>query len=495
MGKKGIVFLVSCAMLFSLYMPAAVKAAEATVMLKLDDANATVGDKAYLLQSPPVLVNNVALVPLRFIGDALGASTVWDGDTQTVTMTSAGSTIVLSIGSEEALVNNQPVILDQPAAIRNETTMVPLRFIAEALGQTVAFNQELQTITLSKHTSASHSAGSPQKLSSPTVDNLIPDPEAGKAFPYATTRLIDVAVDKKGSVYSLQKDPNTGYMVKKVEPEIGRTNIVFHIDAKLNFEYDDIMHNSYFTGSTVLKKTFVYSQFYPTRLYYNRDLDQMYVLDGGLAYSLEPEVKLATHPFTLRAMLPHDVDYFGSSMGKTFFSPMFETVDGETFYWGGDRVIYSSLKGGGTQFVTKTFIESNSELISTVNNKTIYTYEMRTGIISQLTDTALKRVAEVPIEGALNCIGENGNFYVMTADKIYKITLDGSISILVDRKELTFNKGLYKGKGKDYEPIHTADPANLSFYTNTRFTVDEKDNVILIDESSRMIRRINVYQE
>lgn len=494
MGKKGMALLISCMMLPGLFAPPGVAAAsEAPIVLKLNDVNAAVGEKSYLLQSAPVLVNDVTMVPLRFIGDALGASTAWNGDTQTVTLTGSGTTIELSIGEKGALVNNQQVTMEQPAAIMHDTTMVPLRFLAEALGQTVTFHSELQTITLSKPESATTPAVIPSVPAIPTVDNLVPDPEAGKRIPFAT-QLIDVAVDQKGYVYSLQKDPNTGYVVKKVDPETGRFQIVFQIDAKLNFEYDDLLFNSYFMGGPVNKKTFIYAEFHPTRLYYSHSLDRMYILDGGIAYSLEPEVKLETHPFTLRAMLPYDVDYVGVKMGQAFFSSMFETVDGETFYLEGDRAIYSSRRGGGTEFVTKTFIEPNSELTSAVKDNAIYTYEMSTGAISVLKDSSLKRLAAAPVAGALSCIGENGNFYVMTTDNIYKITVDGEVSTLVDTKKLHFNKGLYKGKGKEYGTLEGADPAGLTFYTYTRFTVDQKDNVILIDQTSRMIRRINLTQ-
>lgn len=490
MGKKGMALWISCMMLAGIFAPAGVAAAEAAIVLKLNDVHAAVGEKPYLLQSAPVLVNEVTMVPLRFIGETLGAATAWNGDTQTVTLTIPGKTIELTIGENSALVNNMKVTLDQPAAIMNETTMVPLRFLAEALGQTVTFHQELQTITLSPPAPAATPTGITPAPVIPTVDNLIPDPEAGKRIPYAT-QLIDVAVDQKGYIYSLQKDPNTGYVVKKVDPETGRFQIVFQIDAKLNFEYDDLLFNSYFMGGPVRKKTFIYAEFHPNRLYYSPGLDRMYILDGGIAYSLEPEVKLETHPFTLRAMIPYDVDYVGVKIGQAFFSSMFETVDGETFFLEGDRAIYSIRRGGGTEFVTKTYIEPNSELTSAVKDNAVYTYEMSTGTISVLEDSKLKRLTEAPIVGALSCIGENGNFYVMTSDKIYKIMVDGSVSTLVDTKKLHFNKGLYKGKGKEYGTLEGADTTGLSFYTYTRFTVDQKDNVIVIDQTSRMIRRIN----
>ncbi|MNL84958.1 hypothetical protein D3C87_2131000 [compost metagenome] len=54
---------------------------------------------------------------------------------------------------------------------------------------------------------------------------------------------------------------------------------------------------------------------------------------------------------------------------------------------------------------------------------------------------------------------------------------------------------MYKGKGKAYEPMEFSDPSEIQFGKLTNFTVDQHDNIILIDNTSRMIRRINVYPE
>ncbi|MNP38910.1 hypothetical protein D3C76_1324590 [compost metagenome] len=174
---------------------------------------------------------------------------------------------------------------------------------------------------------------------------------------------------------------------------------------------------------------------------------------------------------------------------------MFETVDGETFYWGGARVIYAGQRGGGTQLAAKTYIEKTSKLISTVKDKTIYTYELATGTISEFSGSSLKPVGHAQIEGTLQCIGANGSFYIMTADEIHKIDVNGQTSLLVNRNKLKFNKGIYKGKGKAYEPTEFSDPSEIQFDKLTNFTVDQHDNIILIDNTSRMIRRINVYPE
>src|SRR5450830_813791 len=81
---------------------------------------------------PPVIENNRTLVPLRAIFEALGASVQWDGATQTVTATKSDTEITLIIGGQ-AFKNGQPVSLDVPAKIIESRTMVPLRFVSEAL--------------------------------------------------------------------------------------------------------------------------------------------------------------------------------------------------------------------------------------------------------------------------------------------------------------------------------------------------------------------------
>lgn len=96
---------------------------------------------------PPTIENGRTLVPLRAIFEALGAEVQWDGATQTVTATKGGTTIKLTVGGQ-AYKNGQPVTLDVPAKIINGRTLVPLRFVSEALGASVKWDGSTQTITI-----------------------------------------------------------------------------------------------------------------------------------------------------------------------------------------------------------------------------------------------------------------------------------------------------------------------------------------------------------
>lgn len=97
---------------------------------------------------PPVIDNSRTLVPLRTIFVSLGAAVEWDGPTQTVTATRASTSIVLTIGQTTAYVNGDAVILDVPARIIEGRTLVPLRFIGEALGADVEWDAATQTINI-----------------------------------------------------------------------------------------------------------------------------------------------------------------------------------------------------------------------------------------------------------------------------------------------------------------------------------------------------------
>ncbi|MEW6388814.1 MAG: copper amine oxidase N-terminal domain-containing protein, partial [Thermodesulfobacteriota bacterium] len=105
-------------------------------------------DHPLSFDQPPVIVNDRTMVPLRAIFQALGAEVNWDGATQTVTATRGDTVIILVIGSPAAFKDGQAVTLDQPALLMGGRTMVPVRFVSEALGAEVNWDDATQTVTI-----------------------------------------------------------------------------------------------------------------------------------------------------------------------------------------------------------------------------------------------------------------------------------------------------------------------------------------------------------
>ncbi len=123
-------------------------AASQTVDVAADGYNITisVNGNPVKFDQPPYINNGRTMVPVRFVSEALGAYVTWDSITGTVKITD-DKIIELKIGSNEAIKDSYSITLDAPAEITGGRTMVPLRFVSEALGAQVSWNQGNRTIT------------------------------------------------------------------------------------------------------------------------------------------------------------------------------------------------------------------------------------------------------------------------------------------------------------------------------------------------------------
>lgn len=98
--------------------------------------------------NPFIAESGSTLVGYRAIMEALGADVEWDEATQTVTAEKDGTTVSLTIGSDCAYVNGEAQTLPQAAEIKDGSTMIPLRFIGEALKMKVGWTEESRLITI-----------------------------------------------------------------------------------------------------------------------------------------------------------------------------------------------------------------------------------------------------------------------------------------------------------------------------------------------------------
>lgn len=89
------------------------------------------------------------MVPVRFITEALGADVQWQPETSQVRITLDNQEILLTIGSKTVYVNGVATETDSPAVILDSRTFVPLRFISETLGAKVDWDGETRQITVS----------------------------------------------------------------------------------------------------------------------------------------------------------------------------------------------------------------------------------------------------------------------------------------------------------------------------------------------------------
>lgn len=85
-------------------------------------------------KSAPVLIEGTTLLPIRIIIEKLGGTLRWDDAENIIDINYKSKRIILQIGNKTALVDNEEKMLDVEAVILNNITMIPLRFVAENLG-------------------------------------------------------------------------------------------------------------------------------------------------------------------------------------------------------------------------------------------------------------------------------------------------------------------------------------------------------------------------
>lgn len=119
------------------------------IKMKINDVNYTVNGQAKKMDAKPFISNSRTLVPLRFIIEAIGGDVAWDGDSRIVTVNSKGKNIILPIDSKKITVDGKEIAIDQAAIIKGDRTYVPIRFVAENLGMNVNYINESREIEIS----------------------------------------------------------------------------------------------------------------------------------------------------------------------------------------------------------------------------------------------------------------------------------------------------------------------------------------------------------
>lgn len=171
----------------------------------------------------PVMVNGRTMVPLRAIFEAFNATIKWNQKAQTVTATKDDTTIMLKIGSKTATINNKAVTLDVPGLNLKGRTMVPTRFVSEALGHEVGWNPKTQVVTITTSASNVGNAGPVSNVIAQDVSDFGDGRDLQVSFTRAANEsLVDhyrVLIVKSGNILNLSSAQTiTSYNYSTVLP-------------------------------------------------------------------------------------------------------------------------------------------------------------------------------------------------------------------------------------------------------------------------------------
>lgn len=98
------------------------------------------------LSQAPIQRGGRLFVPMRSIFQGLSAGVAYDNGT--INATAGTNTVQVKIGSNQAIVDGRQVFLDAAPFLEGSIAMVPLRFVSEALGATVDYNSQTGAIDI-----------------------------------------------------------------------------------------------------------------------------------------------------------------------------------------------------------------------------------------------------------------------------------------------------------------------------------------------------------
>lgn len=165
----------------------------------------------------PYIQEGRVMLPFRAIGEQLGATVTWDEQTQQISFQNADNVVLFHIGSYNYTHNGVVKSLDMPPQLKGDRTFVPVRFISEALGYPVVWNDIRRSAYVGVLPDETLDPGKP--MVALTFDD---GPAAGK-----TERIVQALANADGRATffmvgsSVQNQPNTVWQVAAHGNEIG----------------------------------------------------------------------------------------------------------------------------------------------------------------------------------------------------------------------------------------------------------------------------------
>lgn len=88
------------------------------------------------------------MIPLRIVGENLGAQVLWYGERNVAVIQKGTTVIAVTIGLKAITVNQVVKYLDAPAMMYDGKVFVPIRFISEAMGCRVEWDEDANCVNV-----------------------------------------------------------------------------------------------------------------------------------------------------------------------------------------------------------------------------------------------------------------------------------------------------------------------------------------------------------
>lgn len=131
--------------------PAPADATLGEAVFTIGSTSYTVAGETKTMDVAPFVEGGRTYLPLRYVAEAVGVKAqdvLYDNATATVTILKGDRIASTKLGSKTLSVNGQIIPMDVPVKTVNGRTVLPVRYVAQALGRDVEWDQTTQTATV-----------------------------------------------------------------------------------------------------------------------------------------------------------------------------------------------------------------------------------------------------------------------------------------------------------------------------------------------------------
>jgi len=119
-----------------------------TIEMQINNHTVTVNGQPMEIDQPPVIIGRSTMVPIRFIIEAMDGEVEWDAAANKVTLIRGQQFIEMWLNEPEININGKKVTAPEAPTAMNSRTLVPLRILSEQLGWEVYWDNATQSVRM-----------------------------------------------------------------------------------------------------------------------------------------------------------------------------------------------------------------------------------------------------------------------------------------------------------------------------------------------------------
>lgn len=146
--KKSISLVLAA--ILAIFSTVSASAASKDISVYLDGYTGADGQKINF-DVPPQTINGRTMVPIRAIFEAMGANVAWDEATHTAISTKDSTTVKMTLNSTTEYINGVAAEMDVTPVVIDGRTLAPARYVAEAFGYIVKWDEATRSVLISKN--------------------------------------------------------------------------------------------------------------------------------------------------------------------------------------------------------------------------------------------------------------------------------------------------------------------------------------------------------